>query len=428
MTHVSSKRSVIYNLLPCLIYTWLISYSAIPVFCQVQELSGTITYETAQVLSIDTLTQTFELDRPELFFVGDKVLIIKMQGAEIDEAPDVSFGDVGNDNATGRFEISSVCSILDNKISFTHALKYNYAPNGAVDGKIQVIKIPTYEKIVINGPDPLTAPAWNGNTGGVLVLEALESITLFSDIDMSGRGFRGGIVDQSSVACLNTSVPVDSFYVNPVNGNGAWKGESVASYIPGKQAGKGHLANGGGGGNFPYTGGGGGSNGGVGGAGGSTTNSVCEGNDAGIGGQQLEYNVVDKRIFMGGGGGTGHNGSLPELSQAGGNGGGIIILITRELIGNDYSIRTNGDSPNLSADGGAGGGGGGTIVLAVDVFNTNVGLSANGGDGGFSSMEGPECQGPGGSVRRRCYSKQVSITHSGQLCGEPWIGRNYFLS
>src|ERR1700754_825749 len=111
----------------------------------------------------------------------------------------------------------------------------------------------------------LTCKPWDGRIGGVMILIA-DSLTLNADIDVSGKGFRGGIAqDVPDVTLFQVTD-----YISTTNPSYcARRGEGIAGFgIEPQTSGRGAAANGGGGGNNHNAGGGGGSNAGCGGNGG----------------------------------------------------------------------------------------------------------------------------------------------------------------
>nr|MBP6430932.1 T9SS type A sorting domain-containing protein [Ferruginibacter sp.] len=165
-------------------------------------------------------------------------------------------------------------------------------------------------------------------------------------------------------------------------------------------------------------GGGGGSNFGSGGQGGEKTNGSCRSNTPGVGGLALNtysYNGTgaQNKIFMGSGGGSGHDND--GYGMSGGHGGGIIYIAANEIIANaatasDNKIMANGligyRYITLAggwydyswSDGAGGGGAGGTVILNTNIFNgSNLTVEANGGKGSNSEGVGNNnCSGPGG--------------------------------
>ncbi len=360
-----------------------------------QTLSGTLTYTQTRVTAFNANNAEITVTSTTGFAIGDRVLLIQMQGAVVNTSNNSSFGNVTDYNGAGSYEVAIVCWVNGNQLIFEHELLNDYDPSGIV----QAINIPQYDNLVINGT--LTSPAWNGIDGGVLVLEA-KTIELQADIDMSERGFRGATMEDSDFNCTWLTIFNDYSYDNP--GSGAPKGEGIVNLPPNISYGKGAAANGGGGGNDHNSGGGGGGNLGNGGQGGTNGASGffdCKGNHPGVGGKGLSS--VDK-IFLGGGGGAGHGNNNEATS--GGNGGGIIILLSPSLVGNGYAIRSNGESAlntsygpgDLGGDGAGAGGSGGSVHLDISSISGNLTIEVVGGDGGdvVHTDNGDRCFGPGG--------------------------------
>lgn len=380
-----------------------------PLLGQVTVLTGTMTYTQTKVTDIDLAANAITVADPTNFAIDDRVLLIKMQGASINETDDFSFGTIGDLNEVGEYEIARICSILGNRVAFHYNMANSYTGIGPFVGKMQMIKIPQYEDVQIVGT--LTAPSWDGDMGGILIFEASGTVEFFGDIDMSGKGFAGGHYTNSSFACkatTNSSDPADNslkYFYNLASGEGACKGEGISGYVSNKEAGKGRLANGGGGGNNYNAGGGGGANYGTGGNGGSRQAtagdplSICRGEQPGLPGVSLAsmgYSAAENRIFMGGGGGAGH--ADDDEGSKGGNGGGIVIIRANEIDGRGFSIMANGEAGGDSgSDGAPGGGAGGTVLLDVNTFSPNtLTINVAGGNGGSSNVTGNDCMGPGG--------------------------------
>src|SRR5207249_10314523 len=130
----------------------------------------------------------------------------------------------------------------------------------------------------------------------------------------------------------------------------------------------------------------------------------------GIGGKGLSYSNASNKIFLGGGGGAGHcNNGFHNLAAntnySGANGGGIILITANYLNANNKTIFSRGDSAyelrSLNApeahDGMGGGGAGGTILLSINNYLSNLNINVTGGRG--TDMYGPQYDGhvdPGG--------------------------------
>jgi hypothetical protein len=355
---------------------------------QTTNISGVVnTYTSFEGFSDDTI----EVASAAGFSAGDKILVIQMQGATINQNNNSSFGSVNDLNNAGNYEFTTICGVTSNKLVVT-GLDRSYTASGHT----QVIRVPQYVNAIVTAP--LTADPWNGATGGVLVFECSGTLTLNDDIDLSGLGFRGGATTTSSYAC-SWFANLSGYYYNISTGEGAKKGEGIATYINGKTGGRGAQASGGGGSNDHNGGGGGGANAGDGGTGGqrippSTFSCSCA--NPGLGGIEMTYSNAMNRVFLGGGGGAGHENNT-NTSTDGGNGGGIILITAGTLVGNGNIIQSRGSEISInSADGAGGGGAGGSVLLDVQSYSGSVTVDVSGSDGGDVANVGNNCNGPGG--------------------------------
>jgi gliding motility-associated-like protein len=416
-------------------------------------------------------TSTINVANSASFSVGDLIMIIQMQGTKVNAYwEDGSFNDPNNSTAIpnptnltygsildyytcGNNEFAEITSIPNGtsitldcslKNSYTYSVNINIPGswgNHTAYGNVQVIKVPRYSSLTINSGGSITCPQWNGTTGGVVAVE-VEGNTILSNspsINADGKGFRGGITDNSTLFGGNKWGAIN-------RDQGGYKGESIAgdTNIYKNYAAlisRGAIANGGGGGCAHNAGGGGGANGGNiinynglgnpvagynniwnlefagmatnissgGGRGGysfsnsnqnvttvapgtfSTGSNPWNGDKrravGGFGGRPLDYSTG--KIFMGGGGGAGDG--QDNRAGAGGNGGGIVFLVCYGNLSGNGTISANGANGSNSGagcaqnDGAGGGGGGGAIVLNVNgTINLTAGtaLSAVGGNGG----------------------------------------------
>jgi len=382
---------------------------------------------------------------------GDLLMIIQMQGVLTNATPfinrsepnDTTWGTILNYNNCGRYEFVEVLSVPNNStINLSCPLSNSYTDTG----KVQVIRVPRYASLTINGAGTIQAQPWNGTTGGVVAVEVSGNTTIDGQINVNGQGFRGGALDPNSLIG-------GGFYAAPADNEGAEKGEGVggsaidyAKYL-GRYC-MGAPANGGGGGTAHNAGGGGGGNAGIlnnwksgrgnpdisnpgwvtawnlefggfgsvtwsasgGGRGGyswssSNRDATVEGpgntnwtgdnrrNIGGKGGRPLNYSTG--RIFMGAGGGAGDQNDGD--GTAGANGGGLVFLQTYGTVSGSGSINANGitaadtddsgSSFTLRGQDGAGGGGaGGTILIRSTGAISSITCNANGGNGGSVRM------------------------------------------
>lgn len=375
---------------------------------QTTNISGIIN-QYSKVTAIDKCQNQITVQDITPFAVGDTVLIIQMSGTSINNNNTSFYGNVDNYNSCGNYEFAHIGSIVGSTITFTNVLERSYEVNGLV----QLISVPTYVNANINGL--LTCQPWNGATGGVTVVKAQKRITLNSDIDVTGRGFRGA--DTISDDCFNFGFGGSSDYrCSEFGACGARKGEGICTPDTSDYYGKGAMADGGGGGNDHNCGGGGGSNYGAGGLGGDRINASsfsCPGGNPGIGGRALQYDIVNNRIYMGGGGGAGDGNNF--LNTTGANGGGIVILVANELEAVNRNIFAKGDTVRNTAagDGAGGGGGGGTVIIKANTyFTNNLNINVSGGKGGNVNNgfdpAANRCMGPGGGGGAVWYSVPTS--------------------
>lgn len=125
-----------------------------------------------------------------------------------------------------------------------------------------------------------------------------------------------------------------------------------------------------------------GTGGGNGGAGGSIPSFMINEAVGGYGGDRIAGWVAG--YGAGGGGGTGTYSD--RLGENGGNGGGIIVIIAKEIHNTGDILADGQDGPagatQKSGYSGGGGGGGGTNIAIADTINNTGNISANGGKGG----------------------------------------------
>ncbi len=402
---------------------------------------------------------------------GDLVLIIQMQGARVNAGKDSIYPDFTNSipsNSTygsivdyynsGHNEFAEVNSIPD-AVSITVDCGLSNAYSTI--GKVQVIKVPRYASLGITGTGSITCPAWNGTTGGVVVVEVdgATNIGTTGAFNVSAKGFRGGGRE-------NNSTFGSGSWGSSRLAEGAYKGESIAGdtstykTIFAGTVSRGAVANGGGGGDGHNAGGGGGANGGNianwngmgipnatynttwnalepaaflanysgGGRGGysysannktvtTALGSSTWGGDqrrqvGGLGGRPLDYS--GGRLFLGGGGGSGDendNQGAPNGVQSGGNGGGLVYILSYGAVSGTGTIVADGgkgsntnNSQGICSgkDGAGGGGGGGTVVInSTGTINLTAAaaISAKGGNGGNQNFGNPctttDAYGPG---------------------------------
>ncbi len=380
------------------IFTFVVLFALSLIQIKAQNIEGIVNIYTPVTGISGCAKHIIGVESPQGFAAGDEVLLIQMQGATIDTSNTPSFGDYIGTTSTGYYELNRIKSITGNQIELLFKTIGPYD----VAGRVQLIRVPEYTNATVTST--LTCKPWDGATGGVLVIDVANTLTLQSNLDVSAKGFRGGIAVDANASPFGQL----GYYYPPNPIFSGQKGEGVAIVPLEKSYGRGKAGNGGGGGNSSNAGGGGGGNAGAGGFGGleyyNTPGSPTPGTN-GIGGLSA-FLANNARLILGGGGGAGH--SNDNHGSSGGNGGGIIILRVKNLQGNSNKIMANGESVVSTGtnrnDGQGGGGAGGSIIMeANQVFNT-VYFEMNGGKGGdclffvTSQIIGPGGGGGGGKL------------------------------
>ncbi len=393
--------------------------------------------------------------------VGDLLLVIQMQDGLFDSSNNVAYGD-GGSSGSGYTDASNVGRyeyiVADSVVSFASGGSLTLRGEGSGQGllntyshsnsesahgqqRFQVVRVAAYLDIVLSGN--LTASSWNGATGGVVAVEAVNMLDFSSSsINVTGQGFRGGStrkLDGDGALSYEDYRTQSLLQANGAKGEGMvgapryvyFNGDLVDTappagtdgYPEGSRA-RGAPGNAGGGGtdgnpltNHENSGGGGGGNGGTGGQGGYSAYSSL---DTGGRGGAAFAEADPGRLLLGGGGGSGvtdDGTGTPSggLASSGAAGGGIVLLRAGTINQSGgvlpaQSISANGTSAGAVLNDGAGGGGaGGAVVVVVDVpdLMADLTISARGGNGGaaWSRVEdqagnrhGPGGGGGGGTV------------------------------
>ena len=359
-------------------------------------LSGIINHYTP-VTGFGCDSSTLHIGTLAGFNAGDKVLLIQMQVPQVDLSNTASFGTLLNTTCIGNYEFNRIQSIAGGVIQLQFGLTRPYD----LSGKVQLVRVPEYDSAMVCG---ITCLPWDGSIGGVLALDVKNQLELSGNMDVSGKGFRGGKVESNSVPWVFGE---QQFFYPPQSTLAAEKGEGLVQIPVDFSFGRGRAGNGGGGGNAHNGGGGGGANGGSGG------NGVLEitippasptPNTSGIGGQKY-FDAQNNKIMLGGGAGAGH--ANDQLGTSGGAGGGIVFVSAGSIQTNNFRILANGTDvfggPEQN-DGQGGGGAGGTVLLQVAQVAGTLNCELKGGSGGsnpytpLNQVHGPGGGGGGGKL------------------------------
>ena len=373
--------------------------------------------------------------------VGDLLLVIQMQGAQINSTNTTSYGDgIPGDPAsgstslasTGEFEFVTVAAVTINANTDTITIQgtgagggllntYTSAADTATQGAqtFQVIRVPQYASATLSSS--LVALPWNGAVGGVLTLDVASQLTLSGTVSLDGQGFRGGggrILTGAAGTLATDDVTLSTQNTNGSKGEGTAgtphyvapaltsitpattavsTGQAVPEGLPNGSYARGAPGNAGGGAtdahptaNDQNSGGGGGGNGGSGGTGGFGWNSA--GVVGGFGG--VAFPASTSAIVLGGGGGAGttNNGSWWDPVTVTGNhdcganctgiyssgtAGGGIVIVHAGSITGTGTITANGQAALATENDGGGGGGAGGTILIFANSGSLTGLTAD---------------------------------------------------
>jgi hypothetical protein len=300
------------------------------------------------------------------FAAGQEVLLHQTQAAS---------------GPVGQYEFARVASVSGATLTLAAPLANTYVTDATRHA--QIVLVPEYTTVTVPAGTTLTAPAWNGNTGGILVFDAVGSVSVAGSITMSDRGFRG-----RGHGCIYRC------------GRG-FQGESQLGLGGATIAANGNGGGGGGAGQDDARGGGGG-HGTAGAAGGNGGCGICAEAcpiPGGAGGGAAGIANLSGTFLFGGAGGEGGADEDGGNPGRGGNGGGAIVIragsidVTGTIVSNG-EVGANGNQNACGGSGcgmgGGGGGAGGTIRLVV-IGTAMLGtgrVQAVGGGGGASTCHG----------------------------------------
>ncbi len=378
--------------------------------------------------------------------VGDLVLVIQMQGAQLNIPASSTSALYGGNTAglgsgfittnllAGNMEFAvatNAVPILGGTLNIASGLTYAYAhaAYGATGQyTYQVIRVSSHFNIQLTAT--INTPQWNGSVGGVTVVSAVNQLDFNGQkINALGAGFRGGAGRKLGGAAGTNQT--DFYTLSTTNANGS-KAEGIAGtpkylnvnnvlvntgvegYPSGSYA-RGAPGNAGGGGtdsdptsNDQNSGGGGGGNGGAGGLGGNGWFSF--GFTGGRGGNRFATSGPNttyyspNRLIMGGGGGAGSTNDGTGIfangfSSSGATGGGLVIVNALTIIGAGTVDVTGAHlEDSVRIDGSGGGGGGGSVLIYASSGQGGITATADGGNGSnnYPIGLGATQHGPGG--------------------------------
>ena len=120
------------------------------------------------------------------FAAGNEVFLINMQG------------DSTNKDNTGNYEFLTIGSISTDTLTFTTPIQKLYGATSSnldlTGQSVAVQRVPQWTNVTITSTGTLTANAWDGTSGGLLVFRANGTVDINASgsIQMSAKGYRGG--------------------------------------------------------------------------------------------------------------------------------------------------------------------------------------------------------------------------------------------
>ena len=341
----------------------------------------TVLGEAAAVTGIGGATLT--LATTLTLSAGDEVLVINMHGA------DSAYTHVGN------YEFLTVASSTGTTVTVTAAPSVTFGEvdnTDLSDQDVQIVRVPQYTDVTIGSAGVLTAPVWDGSTGGVLAFRASGTVSIASGgmITVDEAGYAAG--------ATGTGYNADAYQGESYAGTGDGNEDSHTGVYGNVTYG--YNFNNYGGGGAMITGGGGNYGGGAtagdewtGGSYGETYTEAYAGET---------YGSADLSTLFLGSGGAGVWNGLSDPGP-GGDGAGILYIGAVTITATDASaISAIGGTTTHWATGswtyGAGGGAGGsiwlqanTLTLPADGVNASGGYGESthiraGGDGGYGRV------------------------------------------
>jgi hypothetical protein len=300
------------------------------------------------------------------FGTDDEILVIQIQNS--------------SSGVAGRYEFKQVSNVIGSEISLSSPLENSYYSGSfdMVDATVcQIVRLPHFTDVTVDNGCSITAPAWNGYIGGLVVFRAtgITDIKNGGCVNVSYKGYRGGAV--------GPSYNRDGFQGESYRGKG----------IGGSSYGLGKMNNAGGGGSYICGGGGEYS-------GGATDSDPWSGGGDTYARKGEIYGTNDLSLFFFGSGGGGQWDGQDTYGPPSdsGDGGGIIVVYSDSIISSIDGFCANGETTYGIQRGsytyGSSGGAGGSIYLIANSiqgdsdFCVAVGGLGNhvpirdGGDGG----------------------------------------------
>ncbi len=328
-------------------------------------------------------TSTVTLSRADLFAAGQRILIHQSAGV-----------------GAGSWEHATIASVSGSTATLSQPLARSYTTSSTTYpfDRAQAVVVAEYPgDLTIGSGGVLSAPPWNGTTGGILALRAAAKVTVSTTggITMAGRGFDGGIggtIDWNSAA----------LYAQP-GASYLTRGPESCMWVPCSAQRRAMWGGGGGGAKrsgYPGAGGAGGGH--------ATRGSDGGGHGSLLGGLGGDTYGEVTTLSLGSGGGAGGYSAEPAKGR-GGAGGGVVVIEASEIaLGAPGAIDARGaagtseySTPDGVGHGGGGGGSGGTVHLVHTAgISGRANVNVSGGAGGGVRLAGDTQRGGTGGLGR----------------------------
>lgn len=320
----------------------------------------------AGVATVAAGNTAITLDAASTFANGDLVLIHQTKGA-----------------GAGTWELNRIASGGGTtSIVLKHPTQNNYTDSGANPGasQCQIIQMTQYKNFTLNSGITWSAPAWDGNKGGIIAIFVQKLATINGAISTLGKGFRAATEYKNS----NGPTATD-------------QGEGSGTAVFGAESGSANGTGAGGGWNAIGDGGGNGSGGGSGGSRTAGSSGYNVGYSTAAGGDAL-WDTNGSIVSLGGGAGGRISGGAGDAGNAGTDGSGLVFIFAKNfVISSTGSINLNSADGNTGGDAStysSGAGGAGSAIIGAETIDINTlkitaiggaakGTSKKGGNGGI---------------------------------------------
>ena len=378
------------------------------------------------------------------FAANDEILLINLRGALGDTA------DVGN------YEFLEINSVTPpNTLNLKTTIQKSYDSTTWSNQRVIVQRVPQWTTVTVQSTGTLTANAWNGTSGGIIVFRANGTVTVDTGgkIGTPGLGYRGGAGGVADGGNNGESYDGQNGKGGADGSRGTLGGGSGQNYSThdnttgtrggggggGRTGSAGVGAGAGAGGGYAGGGGGGGGgsdnagNAGGGGWGGTTDTSAGggghgendgtsgTGGDAGSPGNDGGVSVAKGGGLAGSGATTaqgGHSEDATDSPGGGGGGGGTYGIADLSKLFFGSGGGGGGDASAAGGNGQSGGGGGGIIYIIADTVHNNGIIQSTGADAGDTTNgDGPGGGGSGGSIMILAKTVDNSITEGITVLG-----------